>query len=222
MIIPSTKEIRRRLSERLFQSDIVQNNFRGEVFEEIVNSIIGAKHGGDWTHCSADWNAWDFRFKNYFLQVKQAAARQSWDSDDPVNANGRGIFHIRPNSGYYSSEKWNELKPQQRIAQIYLFGWHDDRTAKANHFDPKEWKFFVIPSRELALGKPTISVAELEGQRHALHTSIGSLGEALTRVLCNIPEDTSDWRQEFLSRLDGGPQVSKKENPTPPSPPATS
>lgn len=162
-MIKTPDEIRQALRKRLFDRRVVQNNFRGELVEEIVASVIHS----EWEHCSEDWSSWDFRRKRQLVQVKQAAARQSWDRDGEQTPKRVAAFTIRPNSGYYVGSKWELLKKPERLAQIYIFAWHDDATASADHFDFARWTFFVVPTttlNELDSDKPkgTIGLAELE------------------------------------------------------------
>ena len=214
----SSEDIRRQLTERLFKSNIVQNNFRGEVLEEIVNSVIGNKHGGTWEHSSADWNAWDFRCDDYFLQVKQAAARQSWDTEDRASEKGRGIFHIRPNSGYYGLDEWHTLEPPQRIAQIYVFGWHACKTAHCDQFDGNQWKFFVTRSEDFPEQKLTININELKEEVEkgkAACCSIGGLNKAVNQVKIARPSSSKiEWRSKLMASIAIEPSTITPLSPT--------
>ncbi|UYO43342.1 hypothetical protein KQX63_18425 [Rhodopseudomonas palustris] len=152
----SREEFGERLSRRLFlDKNVIQNNFRGELVEEIVNSAIGQTHGGEWDHCSGDWGAWDFRNGDLFLQVKQSAARQSWD-DPSIEAPLRPItFGIAPNSGAYGKTSWVSFDGKDgrpgsiRISQIYIFAVHGDRSVDADNFDIGSWEFYVVLSNRL-------------------------------------------------------------------------
>lgn len=156
-------QIRDLLRDRLFGQNIVQNNFRGELVEEIVASVICPP----WRHCSEDWSSWDFQRDRHLVQIKQTAARQSWDKATEPLPKRKAIFSIRPNTGYYIGSKWEPLKPARRLAQIYIFAWHDDATPEANHYDFQRWKFYVVPTETLngldrKEPKQSIGVVELE------------------------------------------------------------
>jgi hypothetical protein len=211
------EELLSRLRNRLFSSNksVVQNNFRGELVEEIISSILAKEYGGDWVHCSGDWGAWDFqKDDNLFIQVKQAAARQSWDdpeSDAP--SSGRGVFSIACNTGSYGRAKWlsfdgKEGRPKAgRIAQIYIFGWHNDRKATADHFDLKKWKFFIALSWRLP-NKNTITVKQLEDLvqvKEAWSCSLDQLS-SIVRLASEECKNAPDlnWRSEVLKSLTDG------------------
>src|SRR5262245_50759395 len=127
---PDAEAIRRRLLDRLFGSRIIQNNFRGELVEEIVNLAIGDA----WTHCAKDWAAWDFQRDRIRVQVKQSAARQSWDNDTGEALRPRrGVFPIPEKAGYFEGTDWRSEPGRQ--ADIYILAWHADDTGEADHFD---------------------------------------------------------------------------------------
>jgi hypothetical protein len=69
-----------RLTRRLFGAPILQDNVRGDVVEEIVASALEP----EWRHCSGDWGPCDFQHpgSGQRIQVKQSAARQSWDRSE--------------------------------------------------------------------------------------------------------------------------------------------
>ncbi len=159
---PRADDLRDRLNKRLFDRPIVQNNFRGELIEEIVSSELG----DSWKHCAGDWHAWDFErileSGIVRLQIKQSAARQSWDKDgDQIIKSRVGKFPIGFKTGYFIEDKW--ISESGRHTEIYLLCYHDDRTELADHFDVARWDFYILRASEIApKEKPTISIPELE------------------------------------------------------------
>ena len=191
-MIKTPDEIRDLLRDRLFGQKVIQNNFRGELVEEIVASVIAPA----WAHCSEDWSSWDFRRGRQLVQVRQAAARQSWDRDGESRPKRTPAFAIRPNSGYYIGSEWRALEKPERLAQIYIFAWHDDSTAAADHFDFFRWVFFVVPTVTLnefdgdgAKGTVTVSqLNELVGLGKIKKVKLDDLLTALVATSSECPE----------------------------------
>jgi hypothetical protein len=162
MLAPSSDEIRRELQKRLFGQKIVQNNFRGEVVEEIVAAALCRNEVRCWTHCSADWSSWDFERGDIRLQVRQSARCQSWDRDSQgVPRNRQCSFSIKLNSGFYQGAVWKALKQKCHLAQIYIFGCHEDGIETADQFDARQWKFYLMSASDLPIERISISEKQL-------------------------------------------------------------
>jgi hypothetical protein len=185
---PTRARLKSKLAERLFGQSIVQNNFRGELVEEIVNCAIG----NTWRHCSNDWSAWDFERDGVNVDVKQAAARQSWDqNDEEPRKFTRGKFHINRTSGYYDGNNWKSKLC--RHVHIYILCWHGIDNATADHFEVLTWEFFILPVTAIKDTKEnpknTISVSELrQMERAGLVRRIGysDLSDALDDTASKI------------------------------------
>ena len=160
---PSPVVIRKKLCERLFCKNIVQNNFRGELAEQIIAEALHMDiEAGRWTHCSGDWAAWDFERNGIRVQVRQSSKAQSWDAESRISASDRkGSFSIKLNSGAYFGAIWKNLTKKRHLSQIYIFGWHEEIGDSANQFDLDQWVFFLINSSKLPLEKNAISVRQL-------------------------------------------------------------
>jgi hypothetical protein len=132
-----------RLTHRLFGSAIIRNDVRGELLEEIVAMALEP----EWRLCSGDWAACDLVQANGFLriQVKQSAARQSWHTEGGPSP--KPNFSIASKTGRYEGATW--IPEPGRNAEIYIFGWHDRTDATADHRNPSQWQFFVVPERDL-------------------------------------------------------------------------
>lgn len=146
-----------RLTRRLFGSPILQNNVRGEVVEEIVASALEP----EWQHCSGDWGPCDFQHPGSGLriQVKQSAARQSWDAGEVAREKVR--FSIAEKSGRYEDDgTW--IAEASRNAEIFIFAWHPTTGAAADHRSPDQWVFHVALERDLPPQK-SISLAAVRG-----------------------------------------------------------
>jgi hypothetical protein len=142
-----------RLTSRLFGSPILQNNIRGEVVEEIVAAALEP----EWQHCSGDWGPCDLRHPGSGLriQVKQSAARQSWDASEVSRTNAR--FSIAEKTGRYENDgTW--IAEASRNAEIFIFAWHPLTGAVADHRRPDQWLFHTVLEKDLPSQK-SISLA---------------------------------------------------------------
>ena len=148
------QEVRARVSEAAFGSPLVVNHFRGLVAEAIVASALEP----EWTWCSADWAGWDFeRADGLRLEVKQSASRQTWTVGGGAPSTCR--FDIRARTGSNVGSRGQSANG--RAADIYVFAHHFDGSASADHCDPAQWRFFVLPERPLPRAK-TIGLRGVE------------------------------------------------------------
>jgi hypothetical protein len=143
--IPTADEIRAKASTAAFGNPLIENSFRGFVVEIIVGSALGST----WRLCSADWYGWDFEHASGCrLEVKQSAARQTWAAPKKPSPPS---FDIRERTGYYEGAEW--IKKAGRLAQIYVFAYHPIRNDSADHRDPSQWRFHVVPAKQLPASK---------------------------------------------------------------------
>lgn len=129
-------------SKTAFGSPLVTNHFRGLVAEAIVSLALVP----DWRWCSADYWAWDFdRADGLRLEVKQSAARQTWTSERSKPSKCR--FDIRARKGRLEGADW--LDEPGRSAHIYVLAHHFVADLRADHRDPGQWRFYVVPTLSL-------------------------------------------------------------------------
>lgn len=115
---------------------------RGLVSEAIVAAAIEP----EWRWCSADYSSWDFeRADGVRLEVKQSAVRQTWASDSAPPS--KTAFDIAARKGRWEGVLW--IEEPGRHAQLYVFAHHLVGDASANHCDPAQWEFFVVPTTAL-------------------------------------------------------------------------
>lgn len=132
-----------RLATRLFDRPLIQNSFRGELFEEIVATALEP----EWEHCGNDWGSCDFmrRADGFRIQVKQSAVRQSWYVPDGPKA--RPKFSIARKTGEWVGPDW--IDGIGRNADLFIFGLHPVDDESADHRDPDQWLFYVVRETEL-------------------------------------------------------------------------
>jgi hypothetical protein len=76
----------------LFDAPLIQNNLRGLYVETLVSCLLGPH----WKLVSADWSAWDLAHEDGTrLEVKQAAAKQTWCAGGALGNQGVLVFERR-------------------------------------------------------------------------------------------------------------------------------
>ncbi len=131
-----------RLVARLYGQPIIRNVLRGELVEQFVLDALG-----DGWLAAGDYEAWDIQSTDcqHRIQVKQSAARQSWAEVDCKPSNAR--FSIKGSRAWTEGGGWGGEIARQ--ATLYIFAWHPLVDASADHRDPAQWEFYVIPSERL-------------------------------------------------------------------------
>ena len=146
-------DVRKIACEAAFGGTLVTNIFRGLLAEALVSACLG----DSWTWRSEDWAPWDFdRLDGVRLEVKQSAALQTWNRDSGKLSACR--FDIKPRKGCFFGTDWHDHPG--RHADIYIFAHHEVSDDSADHADPKQWRFFVVPERLLPMCE-TISLKQV-------------------------------------------------------------
>jgi len=130
-----------KVSQVAFGKPLVTNVLRGHVAEAIIALALEP----EWSLCSADYAGWDFeRADGLRLEVKQSAAMQSWSTGKPSKA----IFDVAARTGYWESgTEW--IAKEGRPAHLYVFAHHGVYGDHADHRDPAQWEFYVVPTSAL-------------------------------------------------------------------------
>jgi len=159
-----------------FGNRLVTNSLRGIVAEAVVASALKQ----EWLWCSADYAGWDFeRSDGIRLEVKQSAARQTWQRSD-----GRPSvcsFDIRARKGRYEGADW--LDEPGRNAHLYVFAHHYVHDDAADHCDPAQWAFYVISTIALP-STHTIGLRALS--KLSQPCTYSELGETVESVAENL------------------------------------
>lgn len=158
MFLPSPDEIQQRAANSVFGRRLIMNSFRGVIAEAIIACALEPA----WRWCAADWASWDFEHPDGTrLEVKQSAARQSWASQ----ASGRSApkFDIKARTGHWADGvTWQANETGERLAHLYVFAFHPVIGDEADHRDPVQWLFYVIPAQSLLPGNKSISLPRLQ------------------------------------------------------------
>ena len=145
---------------RRYDGPIMNNVSRGDYVECMIAAVLGADWRLPWAD-GWDWAAWDCEHtpSRARLEIKQAAARQTWDRGPTPPR--RTAFDIAPRSGYWTKEgEWIDSLGRQ--ADVYVFAWHGRDDDHADHTDPQQWRFFVVAERDLPQGQKSIGLRRLE------------------------------------------------------------
>jgi hypothetical protein len=150
--VPTVDEIRAKACAAAFGGPLVSNIYRGLVAEIIVGMALGS----EWRLRSGDWSGRDFEHPTGLrLEVKQSAARQTWTGTRKATT---PIFDIRTRTGYFEGANW--IADPRRFADIYVFAHHPLMDESADHRNPDQWRFNVVATDRLPVGK-TISLVKV-------------------------------------------------------------
>nr|MEA2797746.1 hypothetical protein [Phenylobacterium sp.] len=145
--------VQKHAASSAFGRPLVQNNLRAMVVEAIVDLALP----DGWRWCSGDWAAWDFEHADgTYLEVKQSAAQQTWAAPT-IPTQPR--FDIAHRQGRWDGAVW--IAEPGRFAHIYVFAHHPVVGDTADHRDPLQWRFYVVPTTDLPVAR-TVSLTRLK------------------------------------------------------------
>lgn len=154
-----------RAVEAIFGKPVIVNVWRAALVESMIDLVLSS----DWIWCSADYATFNFQHTNGTrLEVKQSAARQSWTK--PGASPSQASFDIATRLGTWDGPTWVPNETPRRQADPYVLAHHPVADETANHRDPQQWTFYVVPTsllpatRSIALGK-VLALAKPVGYR---------------------------------------------------------
>lgn len=132
-----------RATNAAFGRPLVTNVHRSMLVEAMIAEVLEP----EWTWCAADYASYDFRhLDGTRLEVKQSAALQTWNAD--TGRPSKSSFDIAPRTGeYVDGIAWKD--GVARNADIYVFAHHPLTDETADHREPDQWLFFVVPEGAL-------------------------------------------------------------------------
>ncbi len=147
---------------RRHDKPVMNNIYRAEYIECLITFTLEPDWWLTWER-GWDWAAWDCQHTSGArLEVKQSAARQSWDREK-VAPRRDPRFDIAPRTGYWTEDGSRWMDSPGRPADIYVFAWHDERRDdSAGHRDPGQWLFFVVAEQDLPRNQKSIGLAGLK------------------------------------------------------------
>ena len=162
---PRHAALQRRILATLmhrYDTPVINNIYRADYVECLVAFTLGTDWWLTWTH-GWDWAPWDCQHTSGTrLEVKQAAARQSWDRE--ASARRRApCFDIAPRIGYWTQDESRWVNAPGHPADLYVFAWHDERRdGYADHRDANQWLFFVLAEQDLPKNRNHIGLTGLK------------------------------------------------------------
>jgi hypothetical protein len=168
---PTAQEVAAAAATAAFGRPLVQNNLRAMLVEAMIDAVLP----DTWTWASADWAECDFRRSDKVrLEVKQSSARQTWGQKKPYP----GSFDIRARTGRWENGTVWVPEPG-RNAEVYVFAFNPVFDDSADHRDPLQWQFYVVPTSALDATQ-NLSLAKLK--RLAQAVGIQEVGERIEAV----------------------------------------
>ena len=164
-----------------YNRPVMNNIQRGDYVECLVAALLGPEWTLPWTE-GYDWAPWDLKHVSKVkIEVKQAAACQTWPKKDECSLAKPPRFDIAPRKGYWALDgEW--IPKPGRQAGIYIFAWHPEPCkALADHRAPEQWIFYVIQTKRLPPKQRSIGLAWIEGRTRKVRS--GSLARAVEQLL---------------------------------------
>ncbi|HER8900605.1 TPA: hypothetical protein VMX41_001798 [Streptococcus pyogenes] len=135
----SKEEITATAASAIFGKPLITNVYRSIVVEAIIAAALP-----DWRWVSADYFEYDFvHADGTRLEVKQSALKQTW----VTKGDAKPSWDVAERKGAWKDGKW--VPSPGRNADIYVLGLHDVIDETADHRDPAQWQFLVIPTSKL-------------------------------------------------------------------------
>ena len=174
-----------------YDKPVMNNTHRAHFVECLIALALGEQWQLTWQH-DWDWAAWDLENQSGVrLEVKQAAARQSWDRP-PGPPPRIPRFDIAPREGYWPRDGSEWKRCPGRHADIYVFAWHGEaEPGLCDQRKAKQWVFYVVREQDLPRDQKSIGLAAL--QKLVAPCRTGQLKKAVIAA-CPFPEE----RKAFL------------------------
>lgn len=145
-----TERVQRRLTNDLFNRPIIDNNLRGIWVEYLVAESLGP----GCAIVSGGWNVWDLQFggttaeypERIRIQVKNTASIQTWHTGTTATS-CQWQLTMRNRPAYFERQYPSlPCESYGYLCDVFVLCHHPetDRT-KADHRDPLQWDFYVVP-----------------------------------------------------------------------------
>jgi hypothetical protein len=134
-------------------SDLLSNGNRAVLAEYVVGAALGCVDSP-----RLEWDKVDLRYGDLSVEVKSAAACQSWKQKRP----SRISFNIRKSTGWDATK--NESAEQAgRNSDVYVFcHYPEPDPTRADASNIKAWDFYVVLTKTLDRELPDAKTASLE------------------------------------------------------------
>lgn len=146
-LVPTRAEILEMVSRKIYGTNILNNSHRGDVVEMMVLAALEP----EFSHVGLGWHPWDLQrgkgADRVRIQVRQTAAVQMWGK----TVTRKLQFGWKPNApSYFQRDNPDEpIESDGWFCDLFVFGIHDKTGSDADHADPAQWEFMVIPVCDL-------------------------------------------------------------------------
>lgn len=156
------QHIQDRLMRR-YDVPVMNNVYRADYVECLIALSLGPDWWLTWER-GWDWAPWDCQHTSGVrLEVKQSAARQSWDHGEKLAPSRAPRFDIAPRTGYWTEDGSRWVDSLGRPADVYVFAWHGEkRDGYVDHRDTSQWRFFVVAEPDLPKRGKSIGLTGLK------------------------------------------------------------
>ena len=158
MVADPSQTIIAKLVASCYDKPLINNVDRGRYVECMIALALG--DGWPLTSEVWDWAPWDIEGPcGARIEIKQSAKLQTWSRGQGAPRPISPSFDIRVRKAKWTKGGDHPSYVPGRPADIYIFAWHqvgDPETA--DHRDPGQWRFFVVPEKRLPSEKKTLSL----------------------------------------------------------------
>lgn len=142
--------VRTRIAREFFAGPLIDNTLRGYWCEAMVAEALGPEA----RIVSAGWHAWDLQIgpdhhafpDRIRLQVKNAAARQTWHGAGarPSDATFSLAWRRRP-AAFQDQVPGVPCEAEGFLCEVFVLCHHPVGTDDADHSDPDQWAVYLLP-----------------------------------------------------------------------------
>lgn len=147
----SMQRIKERFYEEVFSNPLIENSLRGYWCEMMVAEALGRK-------CrivGREWHPWDLQIgpdqgkfpERIRIQVKNSARLQTWNVRSGKISDCMYNITYRKRPDYFERDNVGvECEPSGFLCDIYVLCHHSESDPdRADHRDPSQWEFFLLP-----------------------------------------------------------------------------
>ena len=146
----AAQRVLNRVLKEFFDTRLIDNNLRGNLAEAMVADQLGEP----WRIVSGGWHAWDIQFgpddasypERIRLQVKNAAAVQTWHHEDSAPSKPKFTLSYRPRPYYWDRDANTPCEDLGFLCDAYVLCLHGEtRKEQVDHRDLEQWQVYLLP-----------------------------------------------------------------------------
>ena len=146
----------------------------------LIAELLAPDWTSPWTR-GHEWTPWNREHvSGARIEIQQSAARQPSHVGQFAGKKSSWFAIVSPDGYWMIDGSW--MAPPGGVAEIYIFAWHGEaRESAADHRAPEQWRFFVLPARNLPARQRIIGLLEIEELTDAI--GIDALARAVQETL---------------------------------------